>query len=760
MGEKKGKRGSVEKEQDVGYPVFGPDDSRLVYEDYGNLHAKNISEQLAQKTSDLERLREYVTQLEEGERGLMQELTRQLAVKDEEVSRVAALYAKKEAENRKLSESFEAHVVSERENAEKIKSLLIKKERENSVNIETLKREIGAKDSEILSLQKSLISKSSNDTDFRRIQELLQSESISGSANARQKEQLLFMEKQVESLKSLVSAKDETVKKLRALLESETVGGSTQLRLKEQLSFMGEQVESLRSLVSEKDVTINKLEEAFDAKCTNVTSTLRLELEQKKEELKGLKRMLFEAQRKSPNSSMQVEHGFALKQVEALNQKVSDMNNENQELQRSFIEEQKLNKSVQERLRSQISSMSLQLEELKSLLIEKEKLLQGLENAFEKRIAAKEEELSELINESRNRPEPRFHRDVDNLKEELKIKEQSSQTLSEEVAKQKEQIGILHKRLEERQRIYSESEKAYELIIGRLREQHHARVSSLITESAQKEAAMKAGLESERSRVQNEARLMKEKEKQIEETIVSFTAISEQMLKLGTASLPGEEGSLISAKQELDKKGKELESRELELKELLSRAEEKINELKARESVVEGKEQLLFKQQEALNRQLDILNNVGIEIGKSKQYLENKLEGIASSSEKDDGQEFELPEFQEMPRAQHMAENKVNEEALHSSIDANKPSKSRPLAENIQLKPIKSVLKANIPPLRNEQQELFSEIGGYSETEEIKSIVEVGLQHGNSIDLIKESLIVSGYSRQNIEKVLNNFSKK
>ena len=61
--------------------------------------------------------------------------------------------------------------------------------------------------------------------------------------------------------------------------------------------------------------------------------------------------------------------------------------------------------------------------------------------------------------------------------------------------------------------------------------------------------------------------------------------------------------------------------------------------------------------------------------------------------------------------------------------------------------------------LAGAEQELFSAIGGYSELEEIKSIAEVGLQHGDTLEQIKESLIATGYSKNNVEKVLSSVRK-
>src|SRR3989338_4311608 len=75
--------------------------------EYAESRINYLSAQITERTNELERLREYTAQLEEGEKGLIQELTQQLSIKDNEISRIAALCAKKESENRKLSASFE-----------------------------------------------------------------------------------------------------------------------------------------------------------------------------------------------------------------------------------------------------------------------------------------------------------------------------------------------------------------------------------------------------------------------------------------------------------------------------------------------------------------------------------------------------------------------------------------------------------------------------------------------------------------------------
>ncbi len=731
---------------------------------------RQLTAQLMQKSNELERLRDYVTKLEEGENGLIHELTRQLATKDEEISRIAALYAKKEAENKKLSMAFEAHIISEKGNAERIKALLLRKEHDTSSQTERLRQEVERKDAEITSLRNALIQ-------------------------------------------------------------------------------------------------------------TRVLSRTEL-----------------------PDNSAH------LKQIEHLQKKLENKETESNRLQRIFLEEQNLNKSAQSRLKEQIAATTSQLEELKAFLIEKEKLVQNLEAAFEKRIAAKEEEMKHLKAAIEHKPSTGIHREVDRLRSELQIKEEASAMMAEEMAKIKEQSALIRRRLEERQKIFFESERAYEELIGKLREQHDTRFKALVQEASQKEAALSATLEEERAKMRKETALMKEKEKQIAETLQAFTRTSEQLIKLGSpASLEGQDASELAvlqanveeSRKQLEEKGKQLADherqfeerqhyaakKEAELKKLLAITESKITELKAKEAAVERKEQLLLQEQEGLNKELDVLANAGIEIGKSRQYLQQKLDQIGSLSqptqtssyatqpqplppqrpteqpfkpqtnqpqplkqqptaqemgfgasgviqEAQEEEQFETPRFsgisssaatqvQEAPTELSDEEGMVEAPKTATTTRAAEIPKSQPKAgATPKIKPVKlsklqqkklakrlkaeakAVAKAKLkgivakkaakplltPQLkpagprkqtapiakvpqeetaigareadgRADGQELFTEMGGYSEVDEIKSIAEVGLQHGDSIEQIRESLLVSGYSKQNIEKVLSGIKK-
>ncbi|MBI2141248.1 hypothetical protein HYU16_02380 [Candidatus Woesearchaeota archaeon] len=865
--------------------------------EYAESRINHLSAQLTERTNELERLREYTAQLEEGEKGLIQELTQQLSIKDQEISRIASLCAKKESENRKLSASFEANVNSQREYADRIKSILVRKEAETAKLVDGLQVELGKKDAEIASLRSSLFEKKQD------------------SAISLAEENLPAM--QAAALQQELESRNRELKKLEKLfLEEQKLNAATQNRLKQQILEITGHAEQLKSFIVEKEKIIQSLESTFEgrlaakdselghvkgllhtalpakehggvmgAKSKNIGNAERLmlhlkkELERKETEIISLREQVLKeskagsliASGRGADSGYQ---GFNSAHVELLLRNSEEKDHELKRLEKALFDEQRLNKSVQTRLKEQMAEMAGQIEGLKSFIIEKEKLAQNLESAFEKRIAAKEEELRHFKGIIHAKPETKLHRQLDELKSELHIKEETAKLMAEEVAKVKEQSALLRKRLEERQRIFFESEKAYEELIAKLREQHEARLKAMVQESSQKEATLKATIEEERVKMQQEITLMREKEKQIDETLHAFATTSQQLIKLqGTGELgeaaAGVEIETVNERaKQLDEQAKYLESKEAELKNLLTSTESRIAELKSKEAEIDRKEQLLLREQEAIGKELDVLASAGVEISRSKEYIQQKLEQIGGfgqspvqsqqawqpkqpmhvpieiAEEQQDRQflpkakpqQRQQPSMREMGLGQLGAGPGVEEaqeeegidvprftglspettvketpleateedEALTSSapaikaVAAQKPKAAKltkPLTKKRQKIAVKKLkagkmlkkpalhqrkMKPTIQPQVKTQakpapkepakglpleltakpdQELFTELGGYSELEEIRSIAEVGLQHGDSIEQIRQSLTVSGYSKKNIEKVLSSIRK-
>lgn len=805
-----------------------------------DLTIKGLYEQLTQKTRDLERLRKYVTQLEEGEKGLVTELTRQLAQKDEEITRVSSLYSKKEAENRKLSESFEAHIASQREHAEKIKFLLLKKEQENGQNLTLLRKELEQKDAEISSLRGFLMENSRQ----AGLQLPKTGEEQVPDTQKQLETQITEMRRQISQLTSFITEKEKLMRSLESVFES-------------RLAAKDEELQQLKRELGE--TTANRFLPQGDEHTASIVKGLKRELESRDLEVTSLRDRLM--RRDKPVATHDVKH----LELEKLKEELESKSRHLARAEKALAEEQKLAKSSESRLKEQISAMETQMDELKSFLIEKEKLVQNLYSAFERRIAAKEDEIRHLKTGLSRKPEVGLRSNAEKLEAEIQVKEEAAKIMAEEIARLREQSGLLRKRLEERQRLYFESEKAYEELIAKLREQHDSRAKALLQEASQKEAALSTALEEERARIKQERAVLKEKERQIEETLLAFNSTSQKLIALGGSAPEGSDMAELAGMQKaLDEKKKYLEAKEEEIKGLLASTEEKIAELKTKEATIERKEQLLLQEQEALNKELEVLTSAGVEISRSKEYIKQKLQEVGSApeqqmqshiqllkkqpapqtfqpsaqslgfeptSEVQEAQEEEgmqspkFPGIATQTQVQEAPSDAISEENSQESVVPAVTIKKTPIAKAIQKAPAKIERniakaapkgKAKVVPKRGKkaiqqqkqkiirtkpaaaktlpqkpvaaakpvqagrptssqaptemaigardaaahtEQELFTEMGGYSELDEIKSVVDVGLQHGDSIEQIKESLLTSGYSKQNIEKVLSGIRK-
>src|SRR3989338_943322 len=827
-----------EKEAREGAPAWA--DDTLVLSDSGEIGAfrlRQLSDQLARKTKDIERLRDYVTQLEEGEKGLIQELTRQLAAKDEEINRVAALYAKRESENRQLSESFEKHVAAQKGNAEKIRAMLLRKEEETKSLISGMRAQLEEKNNQVSRLRKQLLEKQAP------------------AIISVQKPQ----DGSIDILRQGLQEKQRELKNTQDLfIEAQKLAMAAEAKISIHLAAAQGLVNELTKLVLEKDRTIMQLESTMERRFAEIEqemlkagkrqsmpalepgrifheknhqiALLHKEIEAKTAEIASL-RLLFLRQQQT--AAQTANNAVSLEKVDELEKEAERQNREVKQLESSLIQEQKAARMMQNQLHSQLAAKNSHVDELKIFLIEKEKLLQELETAFEKRLTAKDDEIRNLNAATSKRPETHLHKELSQLSAEIQVKEDVAKKMAEEVAAVKEQSALLKKRLEERQKIYFESEKAYEELISKFKEQHDARIKSLINESSRNEAGLKKELEEEKAALKKERALLREKEAQIDEAIQTFSSASQQIISVHNAAAPAGAGEEATASEfntrkrqmqmeALEKEAKEREKylvgKEAEIKKLIEATEAKIAELKAKDSEIERKEQLLVKEQEALGKELEILANAGIEISKSRDYIKQKLERIGQSEgpsaqpalwpkphvqeaataaawqpaivhEAPEDEMAKTPVFTQSPIETRTKVEEAVEEAemplrnpVTNARPAKKPAaapksakapKQQPLRrqaqqkEQPQPKPAPVILKSQKEVLigardamnRNPDQELFSEMGGYSEIDEITSIAEVGLQHGDSIEQIKESLITSGYSRPNIEKALASIKK-
>jgi biotin operon repressor len=161
-----------------------------------------------------------------------------------------------------------------------------------------------------------------------------------------------------------------------------------------------------------------------------------------------------------------------------------------------------------------------------------------------------------------------------------------------------------------------------------------------------------------------------------------------------------------------------------------------------KEASIERHEQMLLREQEAINKQLDVLKASGFEISKTKEYLKKKLSEV-------EAQEPKPKKIEKPPKIESMAS--VMEE-VPEELTAPEAAKSEETAEA----PVAKVKQALFAPVKKEKdkKEDFFRPESYSELNEIKSMIEVALQQGDALPKIKQSLLDSGYSKANVEKAL------
>jgi hypothetical protein len=322
------------------------------------------------------------------------------------------------------------------------------------------------------------------------------------------------------------------------------------------------------------------------------------------------------------------------------------------------------------------------------------------------------------------------------LKQLLRVKEASYKELQADFSKLKEQNMHLLRKLETSKKFVNESEANYHKLLDEINAQHQEKIKEIIQRNSENEAKLHAEIETLKAKLQEKEILLAEKGGKIDEVLKEFSLRYKQLLQL--RDLGGESEHL----EEL----RNLKEREEKLKSLLKEAESRVQKAIEKEAAIERREQLLLREQEALNKQLDILKAAGLEIGKTKEYLKKKLSEVEAPTPT-------TTKTEKPPKIETMA-SVLEEVPAEEAVEIPKPE----LAEVVEAEEV-SVAKEKRPlfdPKKKEEDkgEEFFNPASYSELDEIKSMIDVALQQGDSIQQIKKSLIDSGYSKANVEKAL------
>lgn len=498
------------------------------------------------------------------------------------------------------------------------------------------------------------------------------------------------------------------------------------------------------------------------------------------------------------------KEGFNREVIEKLTNEITQKNEEIDRLRDDEIKRERLVKQLE----SNVAEYRKRQDSLEAFLYEKDSMKRKLEMNFAQQLKNKEYEIERLGSELRKRldskPAARNHEEIASLKIKMEAKEQETAEIARSFANIKEQHGILLKRLDERQKLFVESENTYNQLINSLQLQQEKRVKELMHTNSQREVELKTEIEKLKAEQREKETILAEKGSMIDETLLQFSETSKRLLELkGTEGVEGEGSSV-----------KGLKEKEAEIEKLLKEAEERIKEAVRKEQEVARREELLVKEQDAINSELSILKNAGVEVQRDKDYLKSKIRQYEapekaaslelpalmseeSVTEAPAAAEYageiqpETAEVTEAPAVQEAVEEvRGKDEALEI---LRRPGKSEMPAMPIEEKELPAKMKGKAkpafrqakssikplprPPLRSikakaerlkirealmrqaEKKEAFPEVGGYGELHEIASIIAIGLQHGDSIERIRNSLESSGYSKQSVEKAFRQVKK-
>ena len=416
-------------------------------------------------------------------------------------------------------------------------------------------------------------------------------------------------------------------------------------------------------------------------------------------------------------------------------------------------------------LNSQVVLQERKISELNSFIAQKELVISKIEQNFMRQLRIKNSEIERLsVQRSPLRPDLDVKKELASVRAKLSVKARQVDSLNADAISLKDQNALLKERLDERQRLYTESEQNYSQVIHSIQQQHQERLNELLQNTADHESELRAEIGKLKALKHQETLSFADKRKDIDSAIEMFNEASSRVLKAKGVDL-----SAVSQNKAADDY---LKSKESELSELLREVDLRVKDLVRKEQELTKREERMLREQDILSSEFSVLKSAGTELSKEREFLKKDREEHSSVIEAlvPDAPQPQAV-FVSPKRPLALSEEEKKEEALSilrkpAEADAQSSSKKGIFSEaksraKILKSPVSKAVKARIerPKLKEElvkaQGDSFPELNGYSEVDEIRSIVEIGRAHGDSDEQIKSSLESSGYSKKNIEAVFS-----
>ncbi|MBI2574463.1 hypothetical protein HYV82_01105 [Candidatus Woesearchaeota archaeon] len=776
---------------------------------------------LARRISELEelntKLREHILLRDSFERNLDKEYKRQLSQKDEVIRRLAALSTKDAQAGISNSTLAEA------------------------------KPEPAQADSQI---------QTSREEELRRLGDHYRQRSeAQEKLSAQLAEQLNDKNTAIQRLKEFVSEREKLSQQIEEQLQKELAEKEEELNsLKRAGSTRtGRAATWLRELEQARQEL--KLKEAEGRKTV-------LELVGLKETGAILERKLRDSEQQLQKLKAEKENPVEDEKASQLANKLHEKEEEIRRLTNYYADKEQAYEAIQLQLSDRLKEKNRETERLKTFLAEREELSQKVEEQLQKEIAAKESELSELRHTKSHGKALILQRQLEHASQVIRLKDSANKKILLELASAKETGAILSRKLKDGQE-HSESLKAqYEKIIGTIKADNERIMKGLIGDYNARLAAAKTEAERTKAELSAKESELQVHKQRIDEAIREFGIRAQTVISMRESIEPLEKAATQAAttaaiqatqaaqqatqqqaiptqapesghaetitkdeleqyaskakvlrealyrkdreltKREAEMRQKEegLLSREKEVKAMITTAEQRLKELERREDSGDRKEQILLKQQEAFNRELQALEAAGSRLTIVESELESQLTVAARqaapsvtlptpfasepiqipSAAREAPQQPESiavmePVQQKTIEAGEIKEIKQEKTLLQKTEPKQTMPKPAPATAipAIKAPAIKTYTPEQAAPMqaKPKQQQAYPATApeklaggltinleeqtlGYSEVEEVMSMIDVAMQHKESIEQIKNSLLASGYSKENVDKAL------
>ncbi len=619
-------------------------------------------------------------------------------------------------------------------------------------------------------------------------QDLVKQQEMEAALKKGFEKALSIKEREIEGLKLIIEEKGKSSRKLAERIHAQSLITETEKKnlraehdlinsLRKEILKLGSQnseLESMNKRIAEefnivlkrRDDEVRKLKSLIDAKDGLIE---RMSFEYNKQIAESKKQR---AEERIPVAESRGSH-------EMLNAEIVKLRMFNHELGSA-------NREVSSELGKLRNAMEVEVSELRKMVSDKENILERLSDEYSSQISAKDEQIANL-----NKMIKKNVTDLTNAEKYralLKLAEEESKNLASDYNDSKKQISDLKAVIGQKDSILMEEARRFEEFAAELNKRTDERINEVVMEFAGRELKMRVELESARAKLSEQETFLAAKQKEIDSALDNFASATnrilgfkgtetdyllrqkeiadfQKQLDLRAEQLSTKEVEVKGVLEGIQTREKALSDKEREISNLLNKVEERTSYLAMVEDAIKKKEELLMMQQQAFQKELAVFEQSGFEFKEIRKEEELNAVPTPVPETKSEKAPKQIVDKKPQPKILRILKPKqvsIKKEEIITKAEILPPPPAIPPMETSEFfeptAETKTIKESEIPskifreglPSR---EELFGkDREGFSEIDEISSIIEVARSHGDSDDAIKSSLINSGYSKDRIEE--------